>query len=151
MLTAYSEGGWAGRGHGKSVLEGWWTTNCTMELRYRKETGLLLQSFPLKGLEMVVFFFSRSVTEVVTSYIKKKEGKKFLHIVSKYMLRYHTNFAIKVAAADDHGAMSCDQKCFTLMWRGYQLLTGSLSNGRLLRFSRRLQAKLEMFSLPSYM
>ena len=42
------------------------------------------------------------------------------------------------AAADVHGAMGCDQKSFTVVRRRHQLLSGSLPNGRLSRFSRRL-------------
>ena len=47
-----------------------------------------------------------------------------------------------------HGPVGYDQESFTLMWRWYQLLSGSIPNGRLSWVSRRLFWKL--FKLSTY-
>ena len=53
-------------------------------------------------------------------------------------------------AADVHGAMGSDQKCFIilLVWQWHWLVSGSLSNDRLSRVSRRVGR--ELFILLSY-
>ena len=57
------------------------------------------------------------------------------HMVA-YARRYHGERYRPDCFASCHGAMGCGQKCFKVVWRCHQLLSGFLTNGTLPRVPR---------------